>query len=137
MTCRLLARFFPIAQKAPVKMTFCKVTMYFHDDTTSEHIISSDEVERFSEACMRLHSYPGINPYNGGAAKKVKRITKKDLLSNHDDMLAGGPYWWSTPSLKNHDPAGARVWSFNDDLPDSYGQEIDIWKSSPDSLPPL
>ena len=136
MTCRLLARFLPTTQKPPVKITFCMITMYFHDDTTSEHIISSDEVERFSEACMRLHSYPGINPHNGGLPKKIKRITRKDLLSQHDDMLPGGPYWWSTPDLKNnHDPAGAKVWTFNDDLPESYGQEIDIWNSSPGPIP--
>ena len=80
-----------------------KVILYFCGGGCSEHIVKTTDLAKFIEASQRLHYEPGINPHNGKVTARLSCIEVSKLVS-------GGPYWWSTPSLKeNGDPDGVEV----------------------------
>ncbi len=71
------------------------------------YFVPADEVDRFVEAHKELHVSPGVNPYNGVTTNKIRMIMVSD---------AGlvGPYWWTTPGLKETkppEPPGARYYA--------------------------
>jgi len=110
------------------------ITLYFKNGQKAKYTISSEDVEKFVEACMRLHNYPGINPHNKQKTARLEKITRKDLLTDVKNIpnrpWSSGPYWWSTPNLqKNHDPSGVKIWRFYGQAKTSYGEEKDIWSS--------
>lgn len=80
-----------------------KVELAFHGTSPSSYLVLESEVERFVEACKRLHYKPGVNPHNGAQTAKLWKISVGPLEFN-------GPYWWTVPSLaRNDDPDGARI----------------------------
>ena len=81
-----------------------QVTVYFTDGRDAHsYLVHQSEVDKFVAACKRLHVAPGVNPHNGMQCAKACKITVAPLCAH-------GPYWWSTPNLReNFDPAGARV----------------------------
>jgi hypothetical protein len=71
--------------------------------TPREYLIHRDEADRFVAATVQLHGPGCVNPYSGNATTPV------DLIAV-GDVVPIGPFWWTTPDLlRNHDPAGARI----------------------------
>jgi hypothetical protein len=101
------------------------VTIRWMDDEdddvrATEHIVHESHVDRFVRATLRLHYAPGINPHAGVRVAVARSITVGKIV-------AGGPYWWSTPSLQRQDEtAGAII--FRGD------EECIVW-THPDAPP--
>jgi len=93
-----------------------QITIYWEKGgDTATHMVSGNDVQRFVKATLELHYKPGKNPHNGMETTKVVKITARSL--RHD-----GPFWWSTPGLKdNDDPKGAVIWSWE------YAEEV-LWE---------
>ena len=98
-----------------------KVTHYFEregDHNKGEVIVAEQELVLYLSALMQLH----VNEAEERGATPVVAIT---VASLH----AEGPYWWSTPGLKdNNDPRGASVleWSILPAL---------VWRRAGSELP--
>jgi hypothetical protein len=80
------------------------VTLIFQDmRDVKTHIVPASDVAKLTEATVRLHHTPGVNPGTGNPTRKICMITAEPM-----DLY--GPYWWTTPSLEqNYDGAGARI----------------------------
>ena len=61
------------------------------------HIVHKDDVDRFVQACIKLHGDPGINPHN-------KQTTAPAESIDVSEPRGIGYHWWATPDLmKNED----------------------------------
>lgn len=74
---------------------FRQVAWRYEDGSVHEEIVHLEHVERMIQAVKDLHYQPGVNPHNGAsAAKAVAIYVGKPNLD--------GPYWWTTPGLKDN-----------------------------------
>lgn len=79
------------------------VRMDFRKGRSTTHIVLADELDTFIEACTRLHYSPGVNPVTSVETARIWRLSVAELM-------AGGPYWWSTPNLgDNGQECGALI----------------------------
>lgn len=120
ITFRIL-KFLPILIRA-TDPEIKKVTVTFEDKSQSEFLILDSELECFIKANVRLHYKPGKNPHAHGQVTKIISIAVSDLKPT-------GPYWWSTPNLKdNYNKRGARIWN--------WGEAKEVWKEGNFLIPP-
>jgi len=89
-----------------LKRPLQQITLYWEGGDTTTYIVAGNDVQRFVKASLELYYKPGKNPHSGLEAGKVVKITAQSLSPT-------GPYWWSTPGLKdNNDPNGAVIWEW-------------------------
>ncbi|MFH1631998.1 MAG: hypothetical protein ABIA47_03210 [bacterium] len=69
-----------------------EVALVYEDSDISTYLVHVDHVRRFTDASIKLHYDPGVNPHNGGKAARIKSVAVS--VPRFD-----GPYWWTTPSL--------------------------------------
>jgi hypothetical protein len=88
---------------------FYTVTVEYEEGHKCEYIVSQADIDKFVRAFVHMHNELGKNPHRTDSeniAVKIDRITAKQLV-------AGGPYWWTTPDLmKNNDRRGAKIWDW-------------------------
>ena len=79
------------------------IELTFASHTTQTHFVHRDDVDKFIVAIKRLHLDHCVNPHSGHETAKVVRIRV-------GAMKWKGPFWWSTPDLKqNYDPSGVQL----------------------------
>lgn len=108
------------------------VTNYWQNNSSpSTYVVALSQLRLFKEATLRLHHSPGINPHNKEKTMSLSRMTIRRLCKVREEVKADGPFWWSTPNLKeNYDHSGAMIFSgVNDaewrDLPEEV-----IWEAA-------
>jgi len=83
------------SKEEPSESPMYMVSAYFENSKKpNTNIVTSDDLNKLVTATLQLHSNPGINPYSKKRAERVIKITLRSLKSE-------GPFWWSTPGLKN------------------------------------
>lgn len=63
--------------------------------SSTAYLVHKDHVDRFVQACIKLHGDEGRNPHNGEITTKAEKI----VVSSPDV----GCYWWATPDLKKNE----------------------------------
>src|SRR2546421_8081585 len=79
------------------------------DESKNVHYLADDgDLVDLARASLELHYKPGRNPSNDQPAAKLLYMVLNRLQPT-------GPYWWSTPGLKET-PKGAVVWEWRGDF---------------------
>jgi hypothetical protein len=88
------------------------------------YLVNDGDLVDLAQASLELHYKPGRNPSNDQPTAKLLYLALNRLQPT-------GPYWWSTPGLRET-PEGAVVWDWRGDVVLWVRPGVDFPPSEPD-----